>query len=262
MSYPFGHVDRDDRLDLVVDEPPPETRAPARGGLWAALLTGLVMALFAGGLWFAYVLGTHHPTTGQAADNVPLLRADQRPTRIKPDQPGGMDIPDRDKLIYNEQPSAPGVEKLLPPPEKPLPRPGPNQTASAAPPLIPPAASPPVAAATPPSPAPETVPAVKNSLGPAAAAKPAHPAGAAMPAGIRIQLGSMRSEDLARQEWTRLKRLNGDLLGGLTAVAVRADLGDRGIYYRIEAGPLADGAEAGRVCSEMKRRNFGCTIVR
>ena len=44
-------------------------------------------------------------------------------------------------------------------------------------------------------------------------------------------------------------------------IAVRADLGEKGMYYRIQAGPLADGR--GRaVCGELKRRNLGCIIAR
>ena len=53
-------------------------------------LTVLAMAVFAGGLWFAYVQGTRHPAVAGPGDAVPLIRADERPTKVKPDQPGGM----------------------------------------------------------------------------------------------------------------------------------------------------------------------------
>jgi hypothetical protein len=45
-------------------------------------------------------------------------------------------------------------------------------------------------------------------------------------------------------------------------VAVRAEVPDKGTYYRVEAGPLADAAAASRLCGELKKRNLGCTIVR
>ena len=38
----------------------------------------------------------------------------------------------------------------------------------------------------------------------------------------------------------QLKRQNGDLVGALGYVAARVDLGDRGVFYRIEAGPMGD----------------------
>jgi len=76
--------------------------------------------------------------------------------------------------------------------------------------------------------------------------------------GTRIQLGSVRSEDVARQEWDRIKRTNADLLGGLSAIPIRADLGDKGVFYRIQTAPIAD---ADRICGELKRRNIGCIIA-
>jgi hypothetical protein len=77
--------------------------------------------------------------------------------------------------------------------------------------------------------------------------------------GTRIQLGSVRSEEAARQEWERIKRANTDLLANASATPTRADLGEKGVYYRIQTGPLAD---ADRICSELKRRNVGCIIAR
>ena len=91
--------------------------------------------------------------------------------------------------------------------------------------------------------------------------RPSKPA-AAQAAGTRLQLGSLRSEDAARQEWERIKRKNSDLLGSLSATPVRADLGDKGVYYRIQTGPVADPAAAERICGELKLRGIGCIIAR
>jgi len=63
----------------------------------------------------------------------------------------------------------------------------------------------------------------------------------------------------AIQEWNRIKRANSDLLGDLSATPVRADLGDKGVFYRVLSGPVADAA---RVCHELNRRNFGCIVAR
>ena len=122
MTYHLGPVDPDQRAELFADardeEPPPRPRR-----LLATALAVLVMVLFGGGLWFAYVHGTRHAGSDAPSGDVPLIRADERPTKVKPEQPGGMEIPDRDKLIYN--PSRSVTEHLLPPPEKPMPRPAP-----------------------------------------------------------------------------------------------------------------------------------------
>ena len=89
------------------------------------------------------------------------------------------------------------------------------------------------------------------------AALPAEPAAGT----VQVRLGSLRTPEEAREEWQRLKRENGDLLGKLRANAVSVDLGEKGIYYRILAGPL-DEAAAERLCTELKRRSQGCIIAR
>jgi cell division septation protein DedD len=251
MAYQLDPVGPDDRAGIyAVPQREDEGGLPLRRGLLATALTLLVMGAFAGGLWFAYQQGRH--AAGGGDGDVPLLRADTRPMKVKPDNPGGMPIPDRDKLIYSE--AKPAVERLLPPPEKPMPKPTAPPPSAASPPAI--------AAAPPPQPvsAPQQ-PAVAPTAKPVAPAMPPV-ANAARPGGVRIQLGSLRSEDLAREEWERLKKKNADLLGKLTANTTRADLGDKGIYYRITAGPVADKPAAERICGELQQRSVGCAIAR
>lgn len=246
MSYQFGHVDRDERIDHV-EEPQYEDEPPLRRSLSGPALVLGVMALFAGGVWFAYHEGTKHPgvTAGTtAADNVPLIHADPQPVKIKPDpgKTGGMEIPDKDNPLYGARPGSQLVEKILPPPEAPGPRPPPSPVVAPAPVAVAPPA-PPASATAKPAPKP-----------------PAQPA--TLPDGVRVQLASVRSAEAARDEWTRLKQDNPDLLGKLSAVAVRADLGDRGIWYKIEVGPLSSKEAAARLCGAMKERDLGCQLVR
>lgn len=270
--------------ELIGEERADEYYRPHRR--WpAGLLTIFAMMVFAGGLWFAYVQGTRHPTAAVgSSDGVPLLRADDRPTKVKPDQPGGMSVPDQNVSLYNEKPGGgPPVEKLLPGPEQPMPRPtAPPKEAAAPPPPIPgPLASAPATAptdsaaaqpsaerqtaATPPKTAPKPAPAAKETTAVKEAAAILGAAPSANPkAGgpVRVQLGALRSAEAARDEWARLKREQSDLLGKLGAVAVRADLGDKGVFYRIQAGPLSNGAAAERLCGELRQRKLGCTLVR
>ncbi len=124
MSYQFGHVDRDERIDLAATEPVGE--AAPRRRIPTSVLSVAAMAVFAGGVYAAYIAGTHHAAVPSAAgDKVPLIRADAQPSKVRPDRPGGMEVPDRDKLIYSERSGGPPVERLLPPPEQPGPRPPP-----------------------------------------------------------------------------------------------------------------------------------------
>src|SRR6266704_2662994 len=117
--------DHDEGIGLVGEDRADEFARPDRR-LPATLLTVVAMALFAGGLWFAYVQGTRHPAVIAPGEAVPLIRADDRPTKVKPDQPGGMTIPDQNVSLYNEKPGGAPVEKLLPAAEQPMPRPAPG----------------------------------------------------------------------------------------------------------------------------------------
>jgi cell division septation protein DedD len=260
MSYQFGQVERDERIEYLGEEPPHE-ELPPRWRLPPAALAVAVMAVFAGGLWFAYHEGAKHAATATgsaASDQVPLIHADNQPIKVKPDNPGGMNIPDQNDPIYARKAGAPPVEKLLPPPEQPAPRPTAPPAATTAPP--PPAASAPgtQAAAVPQAPAKPGTPAKPATVQPAPTAKPTPTAAG----DAKIQLASLRTPEAARDEWQRLKRDNADLLGRFTAVAVRAEVADKGTYYRVEAGPVGDRAAAERLCKALKERGLGCSLVR
>ena len=99
-----------------------------------------VGAIVAAGLHF---LGGRHAGMG-----VPVIKADDRPIKVRPDDRGGMQVPNQDKLIYERmdqtpESTEPKVERLLPQAE--IPKAPPRQTMPAAEPMPPP--QPPVAAA-------------------------------------------------------------------------------------------------------------------
>jgi len=254
---------------------------------WSIVLVVVlvVMAGSAAGLWAAWqILGRHG-----ASGTVPILRADERPVKVPPANPGGMEVPDQDMYILNRsKPVDSRVEQLLPPPETPLPRPVPPApvVTESPPPETPPQAAPvplaappqqamaPPQAALPPPPAaapplPSAPPAAAPPAAappPAVASIPRAPAPAAPPAAAgasyRLQLGAVRSAAAAQQEWDRLKRTEGDVLGRLTAEARRIDLGQRGIFYRIMTGPVGSEQAAAHICDELKRRKVGCLLVK
>ena len=108
-------------------QPLSEDRPTARGGRRLLLGAVLAIAIFGGFsaiAWVAYNRGFY-----SGSDEVaPLVRADDGPTRRRPADPGGLDIPDQDKLVFERLSpgqSEAGVERLLPAPEQPLPLPDP-----------------------------------------------------------------------------------------------------------------------------------------
>ncbi len=42
----------------------------------------------------------------------------------------------------------------------------------------------------------------------------------------------------------------------------KADLGARGVFYRVQAGPFADGSAASQTCDKAKRQKLACFVVR
>ena len=217
-------------------------------GLGVVLALG-VMAMSAGGLWVGYRLSAGHTSSGE----IPLIHADTDPVKVKPDDPGGMEIPNRDRFVFNPTGNMP-VERLLPPPENPLPRPA--TTGNPPPTTAPPAtAQAPQAPAAPPAPPPAVV-------APPPPQVATLPAPAATGTGYRLQLGAVKTPEIAKTEWDRIKRQNGDLLGSLGVSVDRADLGDRGVFYRIHVGPIADAAQAERVCGQLRQRGVGCILAK
>ena len=104
-------------------------RRSSKRKIIASLVVLVTLGGFAGVMWNAYNQGQQ--TQGDGV--VPLIQAENTPVKVRPEQPGGMDVPNQDKLIYDRL--TPGqmppntIERLLPPPEAPVARPQPPQPA-------------------------------------------------------------------------------------------------------------------------------------
>jgi hypothetical protein len=79
--------------------------------------------------------------------------------------------------------------------------------------------------------------------------------------GIRIQLAAVKNADEAAPEWSRLQKSLGTQLDGLVLTVESVDLGTKGIYHRIQAGPFADKAAAASKCSVIKQMKQDCLVV-
>lgn len=76
---------------------------------------------------------------------------------------------------------------------------------------------------------------------------------------INIYLTLSRTPESARRRWEYLQQANGLALDGLIPQVSRVDLGeDRGIFFQLSAGPLADMAAAEALCDELLSRDFYC----
>jgi hypothetical protein len=110
---------------------------PKRRSIWPSIAVVAAASAFGGVIWYAY-----HQSPGAAGNGTPpLVKAEPGPTKVKPDNPGGQEIPFQDSTVYDrlsQNGQKPVVEKLLPPPEQPAtrtPPPPPAEVTTAAPPL-------------------------------------------------------------------------------------------------------------------------------
>jgi cell division septation protein DedD len=254
-------VEPDDRQEIQ-DDPPSRNHQALR-----AVLLAIVVAGLAGGSWWAGHGGK--PAT-QDVSAVPEIHPDAAPVKEAPKDPGGMVVPGQDSVLLNHDAKG-KPEELLPPPEaaKARPAPPPQVAATPSPPAAPPVAtgaepapepSPAPTAASPP-PQIAAAPATPTSPGAGPTPKMAPAPGVAGPA-YRLQLGALKSEAAAKAEWQKLQRQQPDVLGKLSLTVSRVDLGAKGVYYRIQAGPVADAGQAAQDCAALKSRNIGCILVK
>jgi hypothetical protein len=256
----------------------PSRRRRARAWVVVGLFLGFVALAWA----WAFQRGPI-----ESGSDVPVLTAGPLPTREKPSDPGGMKVADIDPLSYDSGRSPPRIENILPGPEKPLPQPVPDRhaaTGTAALTAANAVATAPLKSAdqtgAPPQnavPA-QTMPAI-NPVTAAVAIPP--PAASAQPSpkrpadrdeakrkpmtqgvgGYRLQLASLRSSGDAREVEAKLKRSYGDVLGSVNFAIVPVNLGDRGFYYRVMAGPMSQNS-AMQICDALRDRGAACIVAR
>jgi len=215
--------------------------------------------------------------------NAPLIEADARPIKVRPDNPGGLRVPNQDELIFDRnrggRPATQGG--LAPEAEKPRvdqlrsqlaeraaqeaarnappPSPAPAQPAASATPQAAPRSAPQAAAPATPS-APATASALNAPSLPAPV--PSAERFAPVPNGrAQVQLGALPSEASARGEWDRLQKRVPELLGNRRVSLAPLDREGQTTMYRIRTGGFADAATARAFCEEMKTRSIPCMVI-
>lgn len=218
------------------------------------------LALIASGLGLALVVVVGGwMMAGHRQAGVPLIEADTHPIRVKPANPGGMQVIGANQDVMSSQ-SGDGQDNLAPAPEAPQIQAlqaqiqaAKREEATVQP--IPPPAHP---AATPAAVAP--VAAAAPAAGQAAA--PPAPAAVAPPrqAGVQVQLAALASRQGAQTEWQRLsKRLPG-LLDGHQPVIEQAAV-DGKTMFRLRTGGFADMAAATAFCGHVRAKGAGCSVA-
>lgn len=230
---------------------------------------------------------------------VPVVQADSGPLRVKPANPGGLQVAGAGNEIFSGGNDT-DVDKLAPPPETP----DPQALRAATPPSPAPAilargaasdptgqgvapvaagaapagAGPAGAMQTPPgaapavatqAPAPAAAPiATAPRLAVAAAAQPARPAetqaaasqhGAASKGAV-VQLAALGSEQAARAEWERLARRWPDMFGGHQPAFSKIEHGGQ-VLWRVRTGGFDGVSQATVFCQRLRAKGGGCSVA-
>ena len=212
---------------------------------------------------------------GHRTGPVPVIEADTRPVRVKPDNAGGMQVAGADEQVMGGQ--AGGVQGMAPAAEAPAPQalraqmqgPAAGGAGAAVAPLVPaggvsplpdtarvvgrgnaPAPRPGAAAG---APVPGT--AAAGSVAPASAAAGGGPVGTTL-----VQLAAVDTEQAAQAEWQRLAKRMPDALGDRRLVLQRADRDGKPVW-RVRTGGFADVADATAFCARVRAKRAACTIA-
>ncbi len=164
--------------------------------------------------------------------------------------------------------AAPAPKQQVQAPVAAKPTPAPVKIAQAAP---PPVATKPPAQLGRVHPAPEAPPVVKPAAPKPVAAVPANPvaSAAAKPAAVKpvaggsylLQIGAYKSEAEAMAAWKTYEGKHAALLSGFSPDVQKADLAEKGVWYRLRIASFSDKDAAMALCDRLKAQNGACFLA-
>ncbi len=204
------------------------------------------LAMLAGGLLLlAFIVMKLYTPGVRDRSDPPRITADNTPFKIKPDEVGGTQTPNQDKVVFDvmDGKSPDTVSTPAPRPEQPIsiaaPKPVVKPVVNRPEPVVRPVSTPPPAR----NPTVLTVPASGHS-------------------DWVVQVASTRSQEDAANVWSIVNGKFPTLLEGKYGDVKRVDLGDKGIYFRTRIAGLADKSAAQSLCNSFKAAGQACFVAR
>ncbi len=254
------------------------------------MLAGAVVGAIAlgGALAFAY----KQSGGGLADGEPPLITAENTPVKEAPEQPGGKEFPHKNKLIYDrlENGDRPDADRLVPRQEELA---LPNMPAQTDMPDMPELAANDTTGAAAPADAgdPDSGPrkvktltvrpdgsvdagqATADASAPAAQSEPtttasiepqAQPEAEPAPAVNRqyvVQVASKKDQTEALAAFADMQQKYPSLLSNYRPMVQRVNLGDKGVWYRLQVGPMNNQADASQLCGQLKAQGLNDCLV-
>ena len=221
------------------------------------ILSIMIFIAVLGGLSVLVVFTYEKRKTSTIPAQVKIVKARNGPTKIKPENPGGMIIPDQDKEVYsrlnpiveNER-----VEHLLPTPEVVISdqKNAKNKSANKLeeiqsnknPSNVPPLSKPTITQ--------DNFKTGKKRVMNSKVVREIY----------RVQIASSRSEKNVKQYWLQIKTKYPKTFQNLKAFVVRARIEGKGTYFRLQLGSLNNSQSARELCQKIRNTKAGCFIVK
>ncbi len=264
------------------------------------VVCGMAAVVAAVGGVFAYRMGSSTDSSQSAGAQPPVIKAGSAPVKTAGPTPGAPASDGQKLIYDRVGGAQPATERVVPREEQPVdvnaaaaanqavnggttePKKVKTLTVRADGSVVTPQAAPAAAPARPAGVAPVAYAPTQNPL-PVAAPAPtpvttvpttsSAPAGApataavtpppAAPAGAGayvVQVSSQKSETDALGSWKVLQSRFPQLLGSYKATVKKADLGDRGVYYRAQVGPFATREQANDLCNSLRAQGGDCLV--
>ena len=80
--------------------------------------------------------------------------------------------------------------------------------------------------------------------------------------GYLVQLMAQRNPAALKTAWNKMTRKHARVLGDYSPIIEEADLGTRGIVFRLKTGPFETRNGADRLCRSLKKRGQACFSVK
>lgn len=277
----FGDDDKDDVFPRPkkekehlpwLDEVPAEMAEEALGDnkQRIMLIAGSLVVILLFGSLVVYIYNQNSGANNPQSDELLLVHAPDGPTKVEPQDRGGIDVPDQDRVVFDAvtgEDSQSG-ENVRSGPEQPLERPQDTaettdqggadntpatQTETTAQP-----------AQQDNSPAPQTQTPIQTTPAetqPAAQPAAQAPAGPDFTGKYMVQMGAFGNQTAAQNAWGLISASFPTALGGLFPNYEGVQRNGTTALYRLRAGPIDTRQEADSICDRLKASAQACFVV-